>query len=193
MAHDSAHTAHHDHAHHAIPLKRLMWTFGWLIALTILTVLTGSADWIPGVLHVPIALTIAGVKCYLVVSFFMGLKYDKPVNMLAFVMSGLFVLIFLTFTLFDTAWRGDLGNVDEQTIMDQTALASADSARLERYSKLLVAPGDSALVSSADTTGATNLNIAPADSTSDRDDPAPSPDAPQQQNNVPPAPAQQAP
>ena len=191
MAHASSHTAHHDHAHHAIPLKRLLWTFGWLIALTILTVITGGADWIPGVLHVPIALMIAGVKCYLVVSFFMGLKYDKPVNMLAFVMSGLFVLIFLTFTLFDVAWRGDLGNVDEQTIMDQTAIASADSVRLERYSKLLVAPGDSSTAVGADTSDAEGATPVAGDSTAAA--PSGSPDAPQQVNNVPPPPAQHAP
>ena len=93
MAH--AHTEHHDHAHHAIPVKRLLWTFAWLVGLTILTVLTGTSDAVPGFLHIPLALGIAALQCYLVIMFFMGLKYDKPVNLLAFLMSGVFVLIFL--------------------------------------------------------------------------------------------------
>ena len=145
MAHASS-TDHHDHAHHAIPVKRLLVTFAWLVGLTGLTVATGTSHAVPSVLHVPLALSIAAVKCFLVVSFFMGLKYDKPVNLLAFLMSGVFVLIFLTFTLFDTANRGDLGNVAEETVMDMTAIAREDSVRLERYSKLRVAPGDSAQV-----------------------------------------------
>ncbi len=168
MAH--AHTEHHDHAHHAIPVKRLLTTFAWLVFLTAFTVFTGTADWVPGFLHIPLALSIAALKCYLVVSFFMGLKYDKPVNMLAFVMSGVFVLIFLTFTLFDTANRGDLGNVDPRTIMDEVAIAREDSVTMQQYDKLMVTAADSATVHGAapeaasTDSSATPVAPAPADS-----------------------------
>lgn len=90
--------------------------FGALVALTIITALTAQID--IGAMNVPLALAIAGTKAALVVMFFMALKYDSPVNTLVFAMGGIFVLVFLVFTLFDTMFRGDLGNVGTETISD---------------------------------------------------------------------------
>lgn len=164
MAHASPTTAahgatagDHGHGHYITPARTLLRILLWLAGLTALTVWTGTADWIPGVLHVPLALLIATIKVYLVVSIFMGLKHDNRVNGLAFLVSIVFVLVFLTFTMFDVVFRGDLGNVNRETIRDERALTVQDSILAKRYEKLRVAPGDSA--------GAANAAAgAPADS-----------------------------
>ncbi len=105
------------HGHHVIPKKVLFTVFGALVFLTILTAVT--AEYVDiGALNVPLALAIAGSKAGLVVTFFMALKYDNKVNTLVFMFGGVFAVVFLTFTLFDTAFRGDLGNVGEQTISE---------------------------------------------------------------------------
>lgn len=102
--------------HHITSRKTLLKVFAALVALTALTAITAQID--IGALNIPLALAIAGTKALLVVLFFMALKYDKPVNALFFGLGILFVVVFLTFTLFDTAFRGDLGNVGEEAILN---------------------------------------------------------------------------
>lgn len=112
-----AHAEHH--GHHITPLKTLTKVILALAALTILTVITAEIDLGPlHSLHVPLALTIAGAKAYLVVSIFMGLKYDNKVNTLVLTIGIMFVVVFLVFTLFDTAFRGDLDNQAAGPIID---------------------------------------------------------------------------
>jgi cytochrome c oxidase subunit 4 len=48
----------------------------------------------------------------------MALKYDNPVNALTFTIGIIMVVVFITFTMFDTAFRGDLGNVTPQTVQE---------------------------------------------------------------------------
>ena len=108
------------HGHHVIPTKILLRVFLTLVALTVITVAAAMVDL--GFLNVPVALGIAAVKAALVVMIFMALKYDTPTNVLVFAVGSIFVVIFLTFTLFDTAFRGDLGNVDPFTIQDRQRL-----------------------------------------------------------------------
>ena len=103
--------------HHITPIKTLVLVFAALVALTVITVLTAQVDL--GAFNVPLALLIAGTKASLVVAIFMALKYDNKVNTLVFAVGTLFVIVFLVFTLFDTAFRGDLSNTTEGTIMDQ--------------------------------------------------------------------------
>lgn len=117
------------HGHHVTPKKTLFTVFGALVALTILTGLTAQIDL--GVFNIPLALTIAGSKAALVVLFFMALKYDNRVNALVFTLGVVFVVVFLTFTLFDTAFRGDLGNVGTETISDLERLESVMRDREE--------------------------------------------------------------
>ena len=107
---------HARHGHHVTSRQTLLKVFGALVALTALTALTAQIDL--GVLNVPLAIAIACTKAALVVLFFMALKYDRPVNALVLALGVLFVIVFLTFTLFDTAFRGDLGNVGSETIED---------------------------------------------------------------------------
>ena len=110
-----AHDAHG--GHHIVPQKVLITVFASLIALTVLTVLTAKFVDI-GAFNLPLALVIAGTKAMLVVVFFMALKYDSPINSLILGIGVVCVTVFLIFTLFDTAYRGDLPNVDAQTISD---------------------------------------------------------------------------
>lgn len=112
------------HGHHVTPKKTLYKVFGALVALTVLTALT--AEFVElGALNVPLAIAIAGSKALLVATFFMALKYDNRVNTLVFMLGIVFVGVFLIFTLFDTIFRGDLGNVGTETISETERLESA--------------------------------------------------------------------
>ena len=104
-------------SHHIIPQKTLLKVFLWLVFFTLLTVVTAKYVDI-GWMNIPLALAIAGTKAGLVVSIFMALKYDKRVNTLVFVVGTLFVGIFLSFTLFDTMFRGQYGQTSGQTIQE---------------------------------------------------------------------------
>ncbi|MCB0717227.1 MAG: cytochrome C oxidase subunit IV family protein [Bacteroidetes bacterium] len=117
---------HASHGHHITPKSLLIKVFGSLILLTILTVAVSRVHL--GALNVPVAIAIAVVKMMLVVTVFMAVKWDNKVNALVIGLSALFVSIFLIFTLFDTAYRGDLSNVDRVPISDQQRQQSAEMA-----------------------------------------------------------------
>jgi len=136
MSHDS------HHGHHIIPLKVLGTVFGALVALTIITVLTAKYVDL-GPLNLPLALVIASTKAGLVVAYFMALKYDNKVNTLAFAIGTIFVIVFLTFTLFDTAFRGYVGNmVEDGTIMDQQAEEEVVRQREPAAETQAISPAD---------------------------------------------------
>jgi len=133
MAHDGP---------HVLPKSLLLKVFGGLILLTILTV---AVAYVPlGPLTVPVALGIAGAKATLVVLFFMHLKYDNPVNALTFTIGTIFVVVFITITLLDTAFRGDLGNVAQQTVQEIEAEEERAQQRQEAIPEdsLRIAPAD---------------------------------------------------
>lgn len=151
---NTAHTGAHHEGHHITPQKTLLRVFVALLGLTVFTVLTAQLDL--GAFNVPLALTIAIIKAALVVLFFMALKYDNRVNALVFFVGTAFVVVFLTFTLFDTLFRGDLGNVGADTIMDTERREELLRQRDPDPSRLRVAPADFA----GDTTATAS---APAD------------------------------
>lgn len=131
MAHDGP---------HIVPKSVLLKVFGGLIFLTLVTV---GAAYVPlGPLTVPVAIGIAVGKASLVVMFFMHLKYDNPVNALTFTIGTIFVVVFVSITLLDTAFRGDLGNVNQRTI--QQIQAEEENAQEEAI------PDDSLRISPAD-------------------------------------------
>ena len=132
-----------DHGHHIIPFRTLLNVFIALIVLTVLTVITARTDLgALNFLHVPIAITIAMIKTVLVVTIFMGLRYDNRVNALTIALGGVFVIIFIAFTLFDTVYRGDMGNVDTLPQTDREALEEEIRAREPDPEQLRVAPSD---------------------------------------------------
>lgn len=137
MAHADGHG---DHGHHIIPFKTLTAVFLALVGLTVLTVLVAQIEL--GPLEIPVALGIAGAKTALVVMFFMALKYDKPVNTMVFTVGTVFVVVFLVFTLFDTEFRGDIGNVSPQTIEEEQAELERLREREPDPEQLRVTPSD---------------------------------------------------
>lgn len=113
--------------HHITPKKTLIQVFLALVALTVLTVITSRMDL--GGLNIPLALFIAFVKATFVVLIFMALRYDNRINAVIFALGTVMVVVFLVFTLFDTAFRGDLPNTVKGTIMEQEADEAALRAR----------------------------------------------------------------
>jgi len=142
-----------DDGHHVLPKATLFKVFGGLIVLTILTV---AVAYVPlGPLTVPVAIGIATAKATLVVGiatakatlvvlFFMALYYDNPVNALTFTIGIIMVLVFITFTMFDTAFRGDLGNVTPQTVQEIEREQKEAQEQMDQLSPedLRVAPAD---------------------------------------------------
>jgi cytochrome c oxidase subunit IV len=103
---DHTHDSGEEHIGHVLPLSLLLKVFGGLVALTALTVYTGAMD-----LHgfdLPVAMLIATAKATLVCLFFMHLKYDKPFLGMIFLLSVLFVGLFLAFVSYDSGQYQDL-------------------------------------------------------------------------------------
>ncbi len=104
-----AHNEHGDHAHfaHPAPMKLLVGIFLALVSLTILTVVAN--DWPLGKLDLVVAMTIATVKASLVALFFMHMFWDKGFNIVAFLSSVLFLVLFISMTLMDrNSYREDV-------------------------------------------------------------------------------------
>jgi cytochrome c oxidase subunit 4 len=116
-----------DHGHHIVPVKTLVAVFGVLVFLTVLTVVLAQFHF--GALEVPIALGIALTKAAFVVTIFMALKWDNRVNATILAVGTLFVIVFISFILLDTEFRGDLSNTTEMTIMDQQRAEEALEGR----------------------------------------------------------------
>ncbi|MFO8233737.1 MAG: cytochrome C oxidase subunit IV family protein [Longimonas sp.] len=138
MAHET--DDHAAHGHHIIPISTLMTVFIALLALTGITV--GLSPFDLGMFEIPVALGLATAKATLVVMIFMALKYDNPVNTLTFSVGVLFVAVFLAFTLLDTAFRGDMDNVDPLTVDERERLNEQLQESDVDPEDLQVAPGD---------------------------------------------------
>lgn len=99
----AAHGSNHAHGHvgHIVPT--------WLLAgvLILLLVLTGITVGLSGVhmgrFNIFVAMLIATVKGSLVVLYFMHLRWDRPFNAMIFIVSLLFVALFIVFSLIDTS------------------------------------------------------------------------------------------
>jgi len=105
MAHTAdTHSVSVDHQHdgefsHPAPLSMLFTVFFALLGLTVLTVWQSTLD--IGEAELWITLLIATVKAGLVMAFFMHMLWDKPLNIIFFFSSIIFVSLFLGFTLMD--------------------------------------------------------------------------------------------
>lgn len=190
MAHDSDHHDHGQHhaghQHHVFDDGMLKKTFAVLVGLTLLTVILalwerGFANVfglelefpaLPlGWLSVPIALGIAGTKAYWVASRFMGLKAEGGTNVLVFVGSLVFLVIFFGFTFLDFAFRDtfeELSAVPTDVLEAEALTAEEEAARIqEAYQATpLVGQPDPELF------GETAPEAAPAEATTDETAPA---------------------
>ncbi|MCC9600104.1 cytochrome C oxidase subunit IV family protein [Stieleria sp. JC731] len=84
---------------HPLPLPLLFGVFLVLTALTVLTVFQANFDL--GSFDIIVVMIIASVKAILVGAIFMHLAFDKPMNVIWFLGSFVFVALFIIFTLFD--------------------------------------------------------------------------------------------
>ena len=116
-----------DHGHHIVPVKMLVAVIGVLVFLTVLTVALAQVEL--GVFEVPVALAIALTKAGFVVMIFMALKWDNKVNATILAVGILCVMVFISFILIDTEFRGDLSNTTEGTIMDQQRMEATMDVR----------------------------------------------------------------
>ena len=83
--------------HHIVPYKTFIYVLLALLVLTFLSIAITSIEL--GAWSVAGALLFATIKTYLVLTYFMHLKYDKPYFriMVGFVFSIFFVVIIITF------------------------------------------------------------------------------------------------
>jgi len=110
---DHAHHAGHGDDHglaHTMPIWLLFAVLGALLVLTIATVSVTSID-LGHQGNLVVAMVIATVKAALVCTFFMHLLWDKKFNLVLFLTSVLFLILFLSMATTD---RGEYQNlVDE--------------------------------------------------------------------------------
>ncbi len=99
-----------DHTHHIIPLKVY---FRVIIALMIMTVITVAAAQVNfGAMNTVIAMLIASVKAFLVLAYFMHLKYDDKLFTAGFLTSVFFLIVLFFFSWVDAYTRfGETGIV----------------------------------------------------------------------------------
>ncbi|MEX0945109.1 MAG: cytochrome C oxidase subunit IV family protein [Balneolaceae bacterium] len=92
---------------HHISSAKFLW--GVAISLFMLTFLTIFVTWvhIPEPWNVVVAIGIAVVKATIVAAFFMNLYWDSKFNVMLFIMSIIFFLLFIGVTLLDTLYRTD--------------------------------------------------------------------------------------
>ena len=91
---------------HVMPVRTNVMVF---VALLVLLVMTVGAAYLPlGILHVPVAMTIAAIKAVLIVLFFMHLLHSHKLMMVVSVASLLWLAIMVVLTLNDYLTRGVL-------------------------------------------------------------------------------------
>ncbi len=113
-------TAHPKTDHHATPLKIYLGTGAALLFLTAVTVAVSQINL--GGLNVVVALGIATLKASLVVLFFMHLLYDKKIYLIVFLISVIFLGVFLILTMFDTMERGTMYEILAEPINPEAVI-----------------------------------------------------------------------
>lgn len=94
--------------HHIIPIKVYIRTLLALLVLTGLTVYTAKCWHLPGAGNILLAMTIATFKASLVCLFFMGLRYDRKLNVIVFVFGLLFLFFFFLLVFMDLLTRDEI-------------------------------------------------------------------------------------
>lgn len=102
------------HAHQILPLKLYLSIAGILFFLTGATVFAAYFNF--GSFNLFIALFIATIKGTLVALYFMHLKYDNKLFMTLFVMSLVFLGIFIGITMLDTMFRDSIDPIRDGLI-----------------------------------------------------------------------------
>ena len=111
-SHHNEHNSQGTHAEpHVTPFRTYMNIAGALFILTFLTIIAHvfKAHYLP--LAPFIAFGIAAVKAFLVMAWFMHLKYDEPSNRLIFAMGFFFLAVLFFFCFVDIYTRVYQGSV----------------------------------------------------------------------------------
>jgi cytochrome c oxidase subunit IV len=91
----------HDHGlAHTTPISLLVGVLSVLLVLTIITVIVTRID-LGGQGNLVVAMVIATIKAALVVTYFMHLRWDRRMHLLAFLSSVLFLILFLSMAITD--------------------------------------------------------------------------------------------
>ena len=109
-----------EHKEHILPLKVYVGVAAALFFLTVVTVAVSYVNL--GAWNVLVAIGIATFKVSLVALFFMHLKYDKKINLFAFLIGVAFVAIFIILTMFDTLRRADIYEIQGNPIKEQAVI-----------------------------------------------------------------------
>lgn len=101
---------HNEHAGevHVVPVRNYVLVFLALMVLTVVTVFAATRDL--GAWNVPIALTIAGIKAFLVLFIFMHVKYSSRLVATIIIATGAWLLVLLLGILGDYVVRKDLSD-----------------------------------------------------------------------------------
>ncbi len=116
-----------EHKHHILPLKVYLGVGAALLVLTAITVWVSFFHF--GAFNLVVAMLVATIKGSLVALYFMHLKYDNKFYLTIFVLSLVFLSVFIGLTMFDTLRRGELsreeaGSINENArIYDQSSPA----------------------------------------------------------------------
>jgi cytochrome c oxidase subunit IV len=89
---------------HIMPVRVYVNVFFLLLALTAATVLVSFIDL--GPFNIVVALTIAAVKAYIVLLYFMHVKYSNKIIWLTAAAGFIWLMLMLALTLADFATRG---------------------------------------------------------------------------------------
>ncbi len=101
-------TQAHANEHHISSTKQLLMVAIGLALLTFLTVFMAKVIALPEPYGVIVAISIAIVKAFLVVAFFMNLYWDNKFHALLLITAFLFFLLMISITLLDTLYRPEI-------------------------------------------------------------------------------------
>lgn len=114
---DHGHGGHgKDHVPHVLPLSVYLGTFATLLVLTVVTVGASYVNF--GAWNLIIAMLIATLKAATVALIFMHLWFDHKFHSIIMGSSVLFLVIFITFTMFDTENRGRAESIEGEKPAD---------------------------------------------------------------------------
>lgn len=101
--HDT-HGAHGEHEHHIVSTKTYFLVFVGLMVLLVLTLGVAMID-LGGAWNLLIAMTVAVIKVFLIMTYFMHLKWNTPLVRFFALCALFFLLIMFAFTLSDYTSR----------------------------------------------------------------------------------------
>lgn len=109
---DHGHHQAPDHTPHVTPVKVYLATWATLVVLTAITVAASYVNFGPA--NLVIAIVIATIKAAVVAALFMHLLHDHKFHALVLVSGALFLIIFVSFTMFDTEYRGRADAIENE-------------------------------------------------------------------------------